>query len=230
MLARSRSPKTEALGATFRIVERQTERTFLASIALPSNRVFLTNEKREEEENNSTNSSKHTPPRISSPFLLPSLNRFIYLARTLSLVVAIASLVIAPRCTRHVAPARSTPGVTVVPFRASLAPEPCVAYSAGALSPVVAVRFRGAEGARARPAPNPRHQIPGAGSASVAVLAEGQGRAHAATCVWVADVARPYARVARWKTTEDIDFFSFFSLFFTTDTLAPVRGKSVISG
>lgn len=223
MLARSRSPKTEALGATFRIVERQTERTFLASIALPSNRVFLTNEKRE----------NITPPpskRISSPFLLPSLNRFIYLARTLSLVVAIASLVIAPRCTRHVAPARSTPGVTVVPFRASLAPEPCVAYSAGALSPVVAVRFRGAEGARARPAPNPRHQIPGAGSASVAVLAEGQGRAHAATCVWVADVARPYARVARWKTTEDIDFFSFFSLFFTTDTLAPVRGKSVISG
>lgn len=44
--ARSRPPETEALGASFRIVHRQTERTFLASIALPSNRVFLTNEKK----------------------------------------------------------------------------------------------------------------------------------------------------------------------------------------
>lgn len=169
--ARSRPPETEALGASFRIVHRQTERTFLASIALPSNRVFLT--------------------------------------RALSLVVAIASLAVAARCTGRVATARSTPGVTVVPFRAPLAPKPRVAYPARALSPVVAVGFRGAEGARARPAPNPRHQIPGAGPASVAVLAEGQGRAHAATCVRVADVTWTYARIAR---------------------LAPVRGESVISG
>lgn len=44
--ARSCSPETEALGATFRIVQRQTERTLLASIALPSDRVFLTKTRR----------------------------------------------------------------------------------------------------------------------------------------------------------------------------------------
>lgn len=95
---------------------------------------------------------------------------------------------------------------------------------------MVAVGFRGAEGARARPAPNPRHQIPGAGPASVAVLAEGQGRAHAATCVRVADVTWTYARIARCKIM--IRLFSFSSSFVSSrrDTLAPVRGESVISG
>lgn len=84
---------------------------------------------------------------------------------------------------------------------------------------MVAVGFRGAEGARARPAPNPRHQIPGAGPASVAVLAEGQGRAHAATCVRVADVARTYARIARCKiiiAKIRLIFLFFFFCFFTT--------------
>lgn len=128
-----------------------------------------------------------------------------YLARALSLVVAIASFVIAARGAGHVATAGPTPGITVVAFGASLAPKPGVAYPAGALSPVVAVGFRRAEGARARPAPNPRHQIPGAGSASVAVLAEGQGWAHAPTCVRVADVARPYARIAHWKIIRRIN-------------------------
>lgn len=204
--ARSCSPETEALGATFRIVDRQTERTLLASIALPSDRVFLTKTRRRR-----SSSPKVLPD--SPPFLLSLPNRPIYLTRTLSLVVAIASLAIAPRGAGRVATARSTPGVTVVPFRASLAPEPGVAYSARALSPVVAVGLRGAEGAGARPAPNPRHQVPGAGPAAVAVLAEGEGRAHAATCVGVADVARTYARVAGCKIMGSRFQFSFSSLF-----------------
>lgn len=200
MLARSCSPETEALGATFRIVERQTERAFLAPIALPSNRVFLTKKKKKKKKFYQLLQS-HASQSIDHLFV----SKWMYLARALSLVVAIASFVIAARGAGHVATAGPTPGITVVTFGASLAPKPGVAYPAGALSPVVAVGFRRAEGARARPAPNPRHQIPGAGSASVAVLAEGQGWAHAPTCVGVADVARPYARIAHWKISRRIN-------------------------
>lgn len=140
-----------------------------------------------------------------------------HLAGTLSLVVALADAVPALRRAGDVAAARTTPRITVVTSGASLAPEPVVADPAGTLTLMIALGSRGAQCARAGSAADLWHQIPGAGSAPVAVLAVGQTGTHATTGVGVAHVTGSHARVAHCKAVRrgSLFFFFFFSLSFS---------------
>lgn len=131
-----------------------------------------------------------------SEFLLVS-----HLARALSFVVALADAVPAVRRAGQAAAARTASRIAVVALGASLAPEAVVADPARALTLMIALGPRGAQGAGARLASDARHQVPRTRSASVAVLAVGQVRTHAATGVGVAHMTRSHTRVAHCGTT-----------------------------
>lgn len=135
------------------------------------------------------------------PFSLRRVTSVSHLARTLPLVVALAAAVPTLHGAGRVAAARPASGITVVALGAPLTPEPVVADSARALALMVALRSRGAEGARAGPAAHTWHQVPGAGPTPVAVLAVGQAGAHAAAGVGVAHVAGSHAWIAHCGMT-----------------------------
>lgn len=130
-----------------------------------------------------------------------------HLARTLSLVVALADTVAALYSAGRVAATRTASGITVVALGTSLASESIVADSARALALMVALRTRGAEGAGTGPTANMWYQVPGAGPAPIAVLAVGQAGTHAATGVGIAHVAESHARVTHYKVYVGVSLF-----------------------
>lgn len=127
-----------------------------------------------------------------------------HLARALSLVVALADIIPAVRRAGQAAAARTASRIAVVTLGASLAPEPVVADPARALTLMVALGPRGAQGAGARLASDARYQVPRTRSASVAVLAVGQVWTHAATGVGVTHVTGSHTRVAHCGTIDNI--------------------------
>lgn len=77
---------------------------------------------------------------------------------------------------------------------------------------------RGAQGARAGPAADTRHQVPRAGSAPVAMLAVGQAGTHATTSFRIAYVTGSHAWVAHYGIKIEIrsfqdPFLSFLEVF-----------------